>query len=298
MLGRTMTAGALGAVFFVLSGISGAEESTDPDQAQTPLQWHSDYREACQEATRRQRMLLLYFQASEPSIVAQEVEERLASDGSLREKLREFVLVKVSTEEELAVDDVPVKLLEHEAFREMHGQEGVAVLDMAHEGETYYGHVVSAFPFISAKYYQFDSDHLEAVLDLPAGTITQRSMIWAVRTHPELPQSTRGDQNLVLTTEATQHSRYQASIGLQGHHRWETRFHRIRQLLGGKRVPVEVVAESWPQQTMIDSCVDCVASWRQSEGHWKAVVSHQASYGYDIHRGSNGIWYGTGLFAN
>jgi len=40
----------------------------------------------------------------------------------------------------------------------------------------------------------------------------------------------------------------------------------------------------------------CVASWRQSPGHWDAVKAQQASYGYDIREGSNGIWYATGIF--
>ena len=68
--------------------------------------------------------------------------------------------------------------------------------------------------------------------------------------------------------------------------------------MGGAGTPVEVVAESWPSQTMVDSCIDCVASWRHSEGHWRAVNGYHASYGYDIKRGGNGIWYGTGIFSN
>ena len=64
-----------------------------------------------------------------------------------------------------------------------------------------------------------------------------------------------------------------------------------------RSAPVEVVAESWPNQNLIDSCVDCVHSWRQSPGHWSAVQARQASYGYDIRRGGNGIWYATGIFA-
>jgi len=60
----------------------------------------------------------------------------------------------------------------------------------------------------------------------------------------------------------------------------------------------EVVAESWPNQTMLDSCVDCVDSWRHSSGHWQGVRSPHRAYAYDIRRGSNGIWYATGLFAD
>ncbi len=78
-------------------------------------------------------------------------------------------------------------------------------------------------------------------------------MIWAVRVHPENPASTLGQKNSILAAQAKSHSRYQARILLQGHHRWENRFHHIRELLGDHYAPIEVVAESWPEQNMIDS---------------------------------------------
>jgi hypothetical protein len=49
---------------------------------------------------------------------------------------------------------------------------------------------------------------------------------------------------------------------------------------------------------MIDSCIDCVQSWRHSPGHWRGVAGRHRAFGYDIRRGRNGIWYGTGIFAN
>ena len=65
---------------------------------------------------------------------------------------------------------------------------------------------------------------------------------------------------------------------------------------GTPGTPVEVVAESWPSQDLMDSCVDCVDSWHHCEGHWNAVKAQQASYGYDIQFSDNGIWYATGIF--
>lgn len=136
-------------------------------------------------------------------------------------------------------------------------------------------------------------------MNLPEGTLTQRSMIFAVRIHPEHPASTSGQENPVLLSEATSHSQYQAQVRVQGHQGWGSRFQRILGKLLGRGepgMPVEVVAESWPDQDLMDSCVDCVASWRQSPGHWDAVRAQQASYGYDIREGDNGIWYATGIF--
>jgi hypothetical protein len=100
----------------------------------------------------------------------------------------------------------------------------------------------------------------------------------------------------VLADEAKQHSTYQASILVQGHHSWDSRFHRISAKLGGGALPQEVVAESWPNETLVEACVDCVHSWRQSPGHWDAVRGRHKLFGYDIRRGRNGIWYATGIF--
>ena len=49
---------------------------------------------------------------------------------------------------------------------------------------------------------------------------------------------------------------------------------------------------------MLDSCLDCVDSWRHSSGHWQGVSGRHRAFGYDIRRGGNGIWYGTGIFAD
>ncbi len=83
---------------------------------------------------------------------------------------------------------------------------------------------------------------------------------------------------------------------MQGHHSWESRFHRINSKLPSGVVAQEVVAESWPNEGLVEACVDCVHSWRQSPGHWGAVRRRHPLFGYDIKRGRNGIWYATGIF--
>jgi hypothetical protein len=165
---------------------------------------------------------------------------------------------------------------------------GVVVVDHAHDG--WRGRIVSVLPQTPGKYYRFAPNHLDEVASLPAGSLTQRSMILAVRLHPENPRSTEGFCDPGLCGEAEAHSAHQARIRRQGHHGWETRSQR----LGG--AAAEVCAESWENQDLLDSCVDCVASWRQSSGHWRGVSGSHSAYGYDIRRGSNGIWYATGIF--
>ena len=121
-------------------------------------------------------------------------------------------------------------------------------------------------------------------------------MIYAVRIHPEAPASTQGIFHLALAEEAKSHAHHQASIQVQGHHSWDSRFHRINSKLPGNVLAQEVVAESWPNETLVEACVECVNSWRQSPGHWSAVRARHPLFGYDIKRGRNGIWYATGIF--
>jgi uncharacterized protein YkwD len=99
-----------------------------------------------------------------------------------------------------------------------------------------------------------------------------------------------------LISEARSHSKYQADIGVQGHHHWDARFQRINGKLPSGLMAQEVVAESWPGENLVEACEDCVHSWRQSPGHWSAVRSWHPRFGFDIKRGRNGIWYATGIF--
>ncbi len=260
------------------------------------IRWHSDYRQAWQLAEQQGRMLLILFRPAH-SPLADEVERRITSQLSQQHRSAAFVLARLPERCTIRIEGKRTRVLRHAAFREMHGRAGLAIIDLKHRGAEYFGHVVSAFPFVQGSYYRFSLQHLPAMLNLPAGTITQRTMIWAVRTHPDRPASTRGGHDRHLAHAASEHSRYQARLGRQGHHRWGSRFQVLRRLLGFRYAPVEVVAESWPGQTMIDACVDCVASWRQSSGHWRAVKSAHGLYAYDIKQGTNGIWYGTGIFA-
>ncbi len=261
--------------------------------------WLDDYHAARERAEQTGRMLLVWLRDGVASQLDLQIENSLACDAKIQELLENFVVVRLELDDVILTLDngTPTRLVDHPAFAEMHGGEGLAVVDLADRQRPTYGHVVSAFPFKSGKYYRFGVEDLAVLLGLPAGTLTERTMVWAVRTHPERPRSTLGEHHPVLARHVLQHSLNQADIRLQGHHRWEQRFHQIRSEMGGAVTPVEVVAESWPNQTMIDSCVDCVASWRHSSGHWRAVNAPHAYYAYDIQRGNNSIWYATGIFA-
>jgi len=272
--------------------LSAAEPSVEPSQE---LSWHDNYAEAVRHAEVLGKTLLIHFYDTNDARADEAFRSQSLADDKVNKLLAKFVLLRLPLDATTTSGGKEVELLKHTSFAEMLGRPGIAMIDYSHAGTPYYGHVVSTFPFSKGHYYS--AARMRVVLDLPEGTLTQRTMIFAVRIHPESPHSTEGDLNPVLAKEAQSHSRYQAAILNQGHHRWNTRFTRINARLHGSGAQ-EVVAESWPGESLVEACVDCVHSWRQSPGHWGAVRGRHLSFGYDIKRGVNGIWYATGLFAN
>ncbi|HEY1599204.1 MAG TPA: hypothetical protein VGG64_06350 [Pirellulales bacterium] len=281
----------------ILTLVTPAPAYASDYRSQAP-HWETDYALAMQRAERQQKMLLIHFFDEAKPASSKPFLKEIESKPALTDKLSKFVLARLPLDTEITVKGQPSKLLDHPAFAEMEKRQGLVVIDYANERSEYYGHVVSALPFKSGKYYHFNPKHVAVILDLPPGTQTQRALVFAVRIHPESPKSAKGELDPHLVDEAKSHSNYQARIHVQGHHNWESRFPRISRLLPFGLRPQEVVAESWPHENLLDAAVDCVHSWRQSSGHWGAVKQDQPKFAYDMRRGSNGIWYATGIFGN
>ena len=292
-------------IFSLCLGINAAtaEDLLDPmetvvtqTESQVQLQWHRDYLEAMEDAKRQRKMLLIFFHNPGNDAARLAFEERTLTDPQVVKSLADYVLAKLPVDVEIKVRGEQTRLLEHAAFEPMDQSQGLAVVDMKHKGETFYGRVTSAFAFPEGRYYA--AEKMRVILALPAGTLTQRTMIFAVRMHPERPESTTGTLSTVLSSEAESHSMHQASIRLQGHHNWNSRFHSINGRLPQMMMAQEVVAESWPRQRLVDAAIECVHSWRQSPGHWSAVRRAHSLFGYDMKLGENGVWYATGIFAD
>jgi hypothetical protein len=259
------------------TAIVAATIPSSPAAPVSAVQRIDDYATATEAARAAGAMLLVSVEpnAGESPLDRPGLEERFAAGGTPWV----FCRPDAAAASALAAD---------RALVEMRGGAGVFVVDHAHDA--WRGRIVSVLPRTPGKYYRFEPSHLDSLASLPEGSLTQRSMILAVRLHAERPRSTEGFCDPGLCGAAEAHSAHQARIRRQGHHGWEPRSQR----LGG--AASEVCAQSWEHQDLLDSCVDCVASWRQSSGHWRAVSGSHAAYGYDIRRGSDGIWYATGIF--
>lgn len=258
-----------------------------------PGSWQTDYSAAYKQAQSEQRFLLLWFSPDQPT-KADEVFAAQFDHQDLADDLKPFVRLRIPHSAKVKIKDQPVWLHRHPSFRELLGLPGLAIVDLRDKQSEHYGNVVSIYPFRSGE--PLDQARLQVLLTLPTGTLTQRTLIFAVRTHAERPQSTRGVFDPLLASETRKHSAHQASITLQGHHNWERRFHLISAKLPDRLLAQEVCAESWPGQNLVEAAEECVHSWRQSSGHWSAVSGAHPRYGYDMKRGRNGVWYATGIF--
>jgi len=276
-----------------------AVPSAQKATAVQPVDWLTDYGQAMKQAEMGRKMFLIYFYAPRQTDNERRFEQQALTDPAVADLLAaNYTAVRLPLDYEVSIGGEKSRLMSHASFGELRGRSGLAVIDFAHDDEAYHGYVVSILPLDNGKFYRFDPRHVATLLQLPAGTLTQRTMIFAVRIHPEQPRSTSGTPDGVLFDEALQHSRHQAQIRSQGHHNWGSRFQRIARMLPRGLRPKEVVAESWPGEGLVDAAVDCVDCWRQSSGHWSAVRSNQQHFGYDIKKGNNGIWYATGLFGD
>jgi len=276
-----------------LAAAPAVREASPREAVPVEIRWHTDYGQALAEARSEGKMLLLHF--CDPSDrLSEGFETDTLTDPMIASKLREYVCAKLPLDTKILIDGNESTLLDHGVFREMLGRPGIAILDFADQEAPYHGCVVSTFPITDELSYP--AERMGVILDLPPGTLTQRTLIYAVRIHPESPSSTEGriDANLVM--EAESHSRYQARIRLQGHHHWSTRFRRINAKLPDGLMACEVAAESWPGEKLVEAAIECIRCWRFSSGHWSAVSAYHDFYGYDMKCGSNGIWYATGIF--
>lgn len=272
----------------------GGPETCPTQRDPVEFRWHTDYDRAMQRAEAQGKMLLIFFYDSQHSERSDRFKAETLDDPTVREKLRDYVCAELPLEAEIVVQGKDVTLLEHQAFKEMLGKPGVAIVDFGHPDTKNYGCVVSTFPITRDLWYS--PKQMAVILDLPSGTLTQRTLIYAVRTHPDRPASTEGKIDPNLLEEAEKHSRYQARIRRQGHHRWASRFPRINALLPRGLAAREVCAESWPGESLVEAAIECVRCWRLSSGHWSAVRARHRFYGYDMKRGKNGVWYATGIF--
>jgi hypothetical protein len=257
--------------------------------------WHTDYDGATRLAIQEKKDQLIYFGDDERL-------NRVFQDAEVREKLQRFVCLKLPMD--CQYDGK--RLLDHPALSEMMGRPGLVVVSYHDDQLPFYQEVVSAHPLVGSRYSWVPSygvEEAKIILDLPAeASLSQRSMIYAVRVHPERPRSVYARLHQALLNHAQRHSQRQARMQNQHHADIIAASHNFQSEVGQTLAASEVVAESWGSfvggENVLEAAFSCIDAWRHSSGHWGAVSGYHSYFGYDIARGANGTWYATGIFAD
>jgi len=261
------------------------------------INWLHDDSSARQQAIEAKKYLLVHLTGHQPGERDRTFVEQTTAARCVRSRTENFICLRVLCEEWEPAECGLKFTSELMSVEHLLSSPGLAIIDFCDPSGSTYGELVGWLPFEKPAYYAAEYESTASVatfLDLPRGSLTQRMLIYAIRVHPERPESTSGTSSPALVGAAAAHAQRQARAQRQGHQRWDQRFHEIWRSVGGAP-PVEICAESWPEESLLTACLGCVHAWRQSGGHWRTVVSGHASFGYDICRGKNGIWYATGI---
>ena len=229
------------AVLFFLTGQVALAAANDGTPA-----WFDEYGSGMQDAKQSGHMLLVYFHKDKLSIEQDKLYQKISGDAKLQPLVANYSLVRIAVSKRATVGGKEIRLIDHVSFRELEGRSGIAIIDFSDPKSRYYGHVVSIYPENLPG--ATTTRHLTVLLQLPPGSLTQRTLILAVKIHPEHPGSTDGVFLATLAKETESHSQYQARITNQGHHNWESRFHRINSRLPGGYLAVEVCARELARQ--------------------------------------------------
>ncbi len=256
--------------------------------------WMTDYDLATERAIREKKDLVILFQDD------RELEDALR-DADVRKSLSAFVCLRVSTKFEYHGK----RLLDYGALEDMMGKPGLVIVSYHDDQLPQHGEPISVHPLVGSRYRwvpAYGAEQVKIILDLPArATVTQRSMIYAVRVHPEQPASVGGECHAAFLSHAQAHSQRQASMRRQHHADLIGASNWLRSQGADFSGASEVVAESWGNvvggENVLEAAFSCIDAWRQSSGHWRAVAGQQRFFGYDIARAANGTWYATGIFA-
>lgn len=260
------------------------------------LDWFTDYSAAYRDAQAGGRQLFVVFYDPRSTVQRDNYERETLARPELATALAKVTRAVIPTDATLpgVGDAKPQRVLASSAFNWLAGGSGLAVVDLADKRSPTFGSVISAHPFSGRMYYGVQAT--ETILSLPPGTMTQRAMVFALRMHPERPQSVWGSAHPTLMYQSLAASQLMAQYQSVGHHNWGGRLAEIQSQ--SSLSPFEVAAVSFGAANPIDAAAEIVQNWRGSGAHWGGISSPQRWYGYDMVQGPSGLWYGNGLFAN
>jgi len=282
------------------------EENTSPA---VPIDWETDYESAMESAKSSSRNLLIYLCADKNTEIPDELaalplvsvckkfDSVVSDDSFARSEFCPYILLKLPMDAKITDEDgTKTTLYAMPGFEHMVGHPGLVVIDFESRDKSYYGEVVGILPFLQG--VSPTAHQAETFLTLPPGTLTQRTLTYAVRIHPDRPLSTDGEPAPIMMQMAAEHALYQAERGYLTHQNFGTRTSQAKEVLGDGGMPAEICAQSQIGAGLFEGAIGCMRAWRYSSAHWSIARRSHTHYGYDMARGKNGAWFAVGFFIN
>lgn len=276
------------------------EEPASADPVES-LSWHSDYLAAYVEASQEKRFLLMLFRENvvggEPLASADEI-----FAPSMRPMLEQFSRVELPLNAAMPnlsgnvnnspENELPNLLLKHRSFRHLGMQPGIAVVDLTDPASPNHARVVSVIPLPEGG--QFNGEDLMLALNLPKGAISQRTLLFAIRsTVPDSSLSMR-EFSPALIELAHRNSRYMANAGQTGSFDQENRRQRIEEEFGQQAELKELVFATESEATIHDAALQAVTSWISNSESFEILDAPATAMGMDMFQDSeSGRWFVT-----
>ena len=276
-------------------------EKPDSEAPAESLSWHSDYLAAYVEASQEKRFLLMLFRENaiggEPLAPTDSV-----FDPSLRPMLEQFSRVELplnaampnvsSKSEDPEQDALPNLLLKHRSFRHLGMRPGIAVVDLTDPASPNHARVVSVLPL--PENGQFNNADLMLALNLPQGAISQRTLLFAIRsTVPDSSLSMR-EFSQTLIELAHRNSRFMANAGQVGSFDRENRAQQIEKEFGPQAKLKELVFATEAETRIQDAALQAVTSWISNSESFDILDSPARAMGMEMFQNSeSGRWFVT-----
>jgi len=279
-------------------------ETTAVTKLETPvdsLKWHSDYIAAYVEASQEKRYLLMLFRdavaggeplASIDDVFAPSMRPILEQFSRVELPLNAVMPSLADKNNDTQKKGLPNLLLKHRSFRHLGTQPGIAVVDLTNRSSPNYARVVSVLPLPESS--QFQNDSLTLALNLPKGTISQRTLLFAIRsTVPDSSLSMR-EFNSTLVELAHRNSRYMANSGQAGSFDQETHRQRIEQEFGPQAELKQLVFATDSEATIHEAALQAVTSWIETSESFDVLDAPATAMGMDMFQNfESGRWFVT-----
>jgi hypothetical protein len=272
-----------------------------PEQLPGSLTWHSDYLAAYFEAAREKRFLLMLFRES---IVGGDVVTSADSffAPSMRPMLEQFSRVELPLNAAMpdnseprsveAENNLPNLLLKHRSFRHLGVRPGIAVVDLTDPESTNHARVVFVLPL--PENGLFGDDELMLALSLPKGAISQRTLLFSIRSI--VPDSSLSMRKFspTLIELAHQNSKYMASVEKIELFEQVARRKQIAGEFGQQAELRELFFATESDTTIHDAARQAVTRWTESSDAFDVLTTPATAMGMDMFQSAeSGRWFVT-----